>query len=200
MTLELVLSELSQLTGTRLYVEDDSVFSHWVHMAILTMARLKNFNCNKDTIRENLEEDVPQEVINNAVDRLIYLGLVNYDASGSLKRSQNHTTTKNDIFTKSAQPYFMQVSELAKKASSLSPEIREFQCFSLAINNDQIPAFKDAIRNFRGKVANLANVEDSNQVYQMNIQFFPLSIAPSSEVHNLISTIPSSIESDRDIN
>lgn len=172
---EMLLAEAGHLRGHKILVEDNSVFSHWVHMAILTMSRIKNIHCTKDTIREYLREPVSQDIINESVDRLLALNLVSYDENGSLKRHQDHTTSKNDAFQKSPHNYFEQVSELAIKGSQVPADEREFQCFSLAINHDQMALFKETIRNFRAKVAALADTNNSDQVYQFNIQFFPLT-------------------------
>jgi uncharacterized protein (TIGR02147 family) len=179
-----VLSEVAHLRGSRLFVDDNDVFSHWVHMAILTMARMKNIKHTKNTIHEYLLESVSQDVINDSLERLLSLNLISYDENGYLKRSQDHTTSKNDVFKKSPHDYFEQVSELAKNGAKISADQREFQCFSLAINHEQMPAFKEVIRNFRAKVAALADTENSDQVYQFNIQFFPLTKqAPTLRSH-----------------
>ena len=172
---EILLAEIAQLRGTKILVEDNDVFSHWVHMAILTMSRLKNIKCNKETIQEYLLEPVSQEIIDQSIDRLVRLDLIKSDENGNLTRTQDHTTSKNDAFQKSPHNYFEQVSELAKKGSQVLADEREFQCFSLAITHEQIPAFKEVIRNFRAKVAALADTENADQVYQFNIQFFPLT-------------------------
>lgn len=52
------LQELRRSSGPAAVVEDQSVFSHWVHMAILSMSKVKGFDCNPDTIREYLCDEI----------------------------------------------------------------------------------------------------------------------------------------------
>lgn len=173
--LKLVLTELSQLKGNVKIVEDNSVFSHWVHMAILSLCRLPDVVCNKSTISTSLLNQVPDSIINESIERLLKLGLVEYDENENLTRNEHFTTSKNDVFSKSPHQYFKQVSELAIIGSDLPANEREFQCFSLPIHDSQIPLFKEMLRNFRGKVSAMSLNQPCNQVYQFNFQFFPLT-------------------------
>lgn len=172
---DLILVETAHLKGTKVHVEDQSVFSHWVHMAILSMTRVKGMHCSKETIKSFLMMEVSQAQVDEAVERLLKLNLVQYNGEGSLVKNFDHTTSKNDAFQKSPHDYFEQVSELAKNGAKVPADEREFQCFSLPIRHDQIPAFKEALRQFRAKVAAMADTENADQVYQFNLQFFPLS-------------------------
>lgn len=173
--LERVLSEIKQLRGTKIIVEDNTIFSHWAHMAILSLSRVKNIKCTKESIKDYLIDSVSHEEIAECVNRLLDLKLLIQNENGELKRFHDHTISKNDVYQKPPHNYFIQVSELAKRGSQEHAEDREFQCFSLSINHKQVPAFKEAIRNFRSKLGTLADSENSDQVYQVNIQFFPLS-------------------------
>lgn len=172
--LESILAEVKPLSGTVVNVEDQSVFSHWVHMAILSLSRLKGVNCRKENIKNFLMDDVPQDIIDDAIERLIRLGLLSQGENGVLEKNYDHTTSKNDAFSASPHPYFLQTSELAKRGALENAEEREFQCFSLPIRHEQIPEFKQMLRGFRAKVANFAS-KDPDQVYQFNFQFFPLT-------------------------
>lgn len=172
---DLLLIETAHLKGTKVLVEDQSVFSHWVHMAILSMTRVKGILCTKETIKAFLKVDVSQNQIDEAVERLLKLNLIQYNDMGSLVKNFDHTTSKNDAFQKSPHDYFEQVSDLAKDGARVSADEREFQCFSLPIRHDQIPAFKEVLRQFRAKVAAMADTDNADQVYQFNLQFFPLT-------------------------
>ncbi len=173
--LKMVLLELRQHTGRTVVVEDQSVFSHWVHMAIISMSKIEGFRCTQESIRDFLCDEVSQEIVDDSIARLLKLKLITQDENGCFKKNYDNTTSRNDAYKKSPHQYFEQVAELAKKGALVPAEEREFQCFSLAIKHDQIPVFKEMIRNFRGKVCDFAEKETSDQVYQFNIQFFPLT-------------------------
>lgn len=173
--MELVLAELTKNRQPTVFVEDVSVFSHWVHMAIISMSKLEGFRCNKESISNFLCDEVSPEIVDEAVERLLRLELVHYDESGSLKKNYANTTTTNDAYRKSPHQYFEQVSELAKRGVETPAEEREYQCFSLAIKRENIPLYKNLIRDFRAKVCALAESDSADEVYQFNMQFFPLT-------------------------
>lgn len=172
--LDIVLSEVRLLSGTVIEVEDQSIFSHWVHMAILSMSRLKGVKLSKEMIKTLLIDSVPEDQIDEAFERLMTQGLLSTDEKGSIKKTFDHTTSKNDAFKASPHPYFVQVSELSKRGAEEEASQREFQCFSLPVREEQIPEFKQMIRNFRSKMGSLAS-DEADQVYQVNLQFFPLT-------------------------
>ena len=72
-----------------------------------------------ETIKEFLVNDIPGEVVDDSIERLLRLNLIKMDVAGSIT--------------------------------------------------------KDMIRNFRAKVCSFAESDTTDQVYQMNIQFFPLT-------------------------
>lgn len=189
--LRMVLLELRQHTGRTVMVEDQSVFSHWVHMAIISMSKVDGFRCTQENIRDFLCDEVSQEIIDDSIERLLKLKLITQDEKGCFKKNYDNTTSKNDAYKKSPHQYFEQVAELAKKGAHSPAEEREFQCFSLAIKHEQIPMFKEMIRNFRGKVCDFAEKENSDQVYQFNIQFFPLT---KRQTQNSLKTVTTAME------
>lgn len=156
-------------------VHDDNIFSHWIHMVILSMSKLSGFACTPETISEIVKEDVTLELVEEAVERLLRLGLIKYNAQGSLEKVYTHTTTQNDVSKQVVHNYYQQINELSRKAIPLPVEEREFQCFSMAIKSEEIPHFKEAIRQFRYKVSSMTAEGTGDQVYQFNIQFFPLT-------------------------
>lgn len=173
--LETVLVELSPFLGQTICTNDQSVFSHWVHMAILSMLTVQGINHSEESLSKALLLDLPRNIVSEAIERLLKLEFISKNEEGFLVRNQNRVVSKNDAFKKSPHRYFQQVSELAEKAAELDVELREFQCFSMAINPENFQVYKDLIRGFREKLSALNEKEDSKQVYQFNFQAFPLS-------------------------
>lgn len=171
-----MLAEQRGLAGESVaIVNEDNIFSHWIHMVILSTSKLKGFHCSVESLTELVGADVSPEIIQEAVDRLLRLNLIHTDSSGSLRKSFDHTTTKNDVSKAEVHKYYFQVNDLARKAMDFPVDQREFQCFSMAIKHDEIQLFKEAIRQFRFKVASITPEGTGDQVYQFNVQFFPLT-------------------------
>jgi uncharacterized protein (TIGR02147 family) len=55
-------------------------------------------------------------------------------------------------------------------------ELREFNGVTLSISMDKLPLLKEKIRQFRKEINELtSNLEGADQVYQLNVQLFPLT-------------------------
>lgn len=172
---ELLLNQLSPRddSGT-LRSEEPELFSHWTHTAILSLARLGGCRADAEFIRARLKFPVAIEQVRATLELLQRIGLLSVDGEGMLKPIPQHVTTRTDVSHRGAQEYFRQVSALAAEAVPTPLDQREFQCFSLGIHQRDLPAFKQLIRSFRSQSEKLASGE-KDRVYQMNLQFFPLT-------------------------
>jgi uncharacterized protein (TIGR02147 family) len=86
--------------------------------------------------------------------------------------------TLQDVPSAAIRRYHDSMIENAKEALHVFPvEVREFQGKTIAIPNDQIQEAKQLIRNFSKHFDRKIDVTRSDSVYQLNIQFFPLTDA-----------------------
>ena len=169
-TKEFKTRELSEFT----------VVSHWVHMAILAMTSVKDFDGTAEQAHLKLRDKVSIHEVRAALERLLGLGLLTRTATGKLKPTYERITSRNDVADLGAQKYHQGVMELAQKALEKVPvDRREFQAFSLAVPEEKIPLAKEMIRKFRSQFAKAIGSESGDHVYQMNIQLFPLTETPA---------------------
>lgn len=175
---KMFLTLLKDLTPTEILSRKESdnqdIFSHWVYMAVLSMSKLKDFKLTEENICKTLKGDVDEEFIKLVLYKLINEGLLIKDDQGNLIKKYDVTTMKNDIKYKSVENYFHQVFDLAKNEISSPIDQREFQCFSMPIKAENIEIAKKMIRDFRYKLS-LLGEENADEVFQMNMQFFPLT-------------------------
>jgi uncharacterized protein (TIGR02147 family) len=158
--------------------------SHWVHMALLSMAELRDFDGTAEQATARLRGKVSLHEVRAAIERLLALGLLQKQADGRLRPTYDSVTSKNDAPDKGACAYHQSVSELARQAVvEQGAQAREFQAFSLATKRDKVPLAKELIRKFRLQFVNAVGVAgDGDDVYQMNIQFFQLTESPDREL------------------
>ena len=171
---EVVMKELAGPKGTRIEINDEDLFSHWSNLAILSFCNLKT-NCTRKNLKSYFIEDVSQDLIEQSIDKLLQLGLLSEDTEGRLHRLYNHESSRNDQPMQSVRNYYRQVFDIGKKRVDFPVDEREFQTALLAIKRDQLPVIKDLIRSFKAKLAELSQVKEGEQVYHLNIQFFPMS-------------------------
>lgn len=159
-------------------LDEFEVIANWIHMTILAITQLKNFNGTEKEVYSLLGGKVTLNEIRAAMTRLINLDLLAWTDDGLLKPTCNYVTTKDDISNRGAREYHRQVMGLAKDALEEVPLTnREFQSFTMAVAEDKVPLAKKMIRQFRNKLHKTVSGEGDN-VYQTNIQFFQLTGCP----------------------
>lgn len=170
----LVLGEMASSHGKTVEVEDNDIFKHWVYVAILVMSELEGFQSSASFIKQALSHEVSEEIIQEGISKLLRTKLLSFDENGNLFRTQDHVVTKNDVSQAAIHSYYEQVTDLAKDSIKLPLDEREFQCFSFAIDDEQLPLIKEAIREFRAKITSIPK-KKADRLYHMNMQLFPLT-------------------------
>ncbi len=160
-------------------VEQYHMIADWVHMAILTLAKIDGAVISAENISQLIHEKVSIPKIREAIERLLDLGMLKEEGNKIIPTAQSFKT-KDDISNKGAREYHKQVARLGIEAiEEQSPEIREFQSFALTVPEGKIPLAKDLIRKFRHQLVHLMEADAGNEVYQCNVQFFKIVENPS---------------------
>lgn len=164
-----------------LEAEHYHLIADWVHMAILTLAKIEGAQITAENVHRLIGAKLTVPVIRTAIERLLDLGLLK-EENGKHIPTFHCVRTKDDVSNKGAREYHRQVSKLAAEAvTEQDPSIREFQAFSLTVPKDKIPLAKDMIRKFRHQMVQIMESEPGYEVYQCNLQFFKLADHPSAK-------------------
>lgn len=153
------------------------LLAHWFYVAIYVLIDLKGFTPDPEWIAERLRKKVTPKQVREALDALENLGLIAKDAERGYKQTQGGLSTAEDLRNLSAQRYHQQMIELAQDSLKNDPtDVREFNGVTLKISREKLSLIKEKIRIFRKEINELtSNMEDLDQVYQLNIQFFPIT-------------------------
>lgn len=163
-----------------LEVEQYHLIADWIHMAILTLAKIKGAEITPENIYELIDHKVALPKVREAFERLLDLGYLKEEA-GKITPAQESVKTKDGVPNKGAREYHKQVSKLAIEAiEEQDTTMREFQSFAVTLPEGKITLAKDMIRKFRNQLALVLESEPGHDVYQCNLQFFRLAKNPSS--------------------
>lgn len=163
-----------------LEVEQYHMIADWIHMAILTLAKIEGAVISPENISSLIHEKIPLPKIREAIERLLDLGLLT-EENGKLKPTFESVKTKDDVSNKGAREYHKQVARLAIEAvDEQVPEMREFQSFALTLPKGKLPLAKELIRKFRHQLSQIMDAEPGYEVYQCNLHFFKLVDSPSN--------------------
>ena len=174
------LSELHPSSPQKTKVLDEfEVFSNWIHMTLLSLSEVKDFNPDPAVIAKRLGRQVTSQEVRSAIARLKELNLITMDDEGGFVPTYKEITTADDVVNQATRHYHKQVMDLAKEAIEFQDvSRREYQSFSLSLPLSKLKLAKEMIRKFRSQLIKAMESEVSDEVYQMNIQFFQLTESP----------------------
>jgi uncharacterized protein (TIGR02147 family) len=153
---------------------DTDVLSDWATIALLVALEVPEYRTESALITV-FQDKLKSDEIRTRLAVLKEKGLVT-ETEGELRASQQRISTPTDWDNSAIHRYYSTASDLAKSAIPLDVHEREFQCFSIATSSEDLPAFKEMIRQFRTKMASRAlHAKRPDAVYQMNMQFFPVT-------------------------
>lgn len=167
---------------TRFIVDESNykVISEWEHFIVTDLFDLPDFKRTVEDIAQRL--NLSQTRAEVVVDNLITSGLLAYDAAGKLISVHGHVKTTEDIQSQALQESHLETLKMGmKKLEEIEVELRDFSSMATAIDLDQLLEAKTIIREFRQKMAGLLkNGKSKTDVYQLAIQFYPVTNASSS--------------------
>jgi uncharacterized protein (TIGR02147 family) len=161
---------------TRIPTSKLSVLTRWQAVAILEMLRLKDFRADAAWIRAQFHTPISESEITSALDALLTAQLIEKDGE-TLRLTNRNLVTDDDIPAPCIRAYHRNVIEAGiDTLENTDVAEREFISTTLAIRESDIPRLKENLREFRDKLlANLGDIEAAEQVYQVNIQLFPIT-------------------------
>lgn len=171
------LSELHPERDVKTHrLEQFELVANWIHMAILSVSETTDFDPAPESIAKRLGGRVTAHDVRAAVERLKSLKLIEFAADGRFRPTGHRTTSPDDVANAGVRRYHREVMGLAQEALDRVPlEQREFQAFSISVPDTKVPLAKELVRKFRSQFAKAIGLDDGDEVYQMNIQFFQLT-------------------------
>lgn len=148
------------------------VIADWYHLPLFELMKSKRFVANEQWIAKRLSLSLVE--VKTAIDRLEYVGLI--------KRMQNgyeileaDVQTSDDVASIAIKKHHEQMSHKAVEALSCTVDEREFQSLQLCFDQKNLKKAKKRIRDFVSKFDQEFKTNSSQDIYQMNLQFFNLT-------------------------
>ena len=159
------------------FMLDESYFkviSEWEHYAVLTLFNIQDFKPSTTEITKKLDMTPTRAEV--VLNNLLTCGLLKKDEKGILVKSQSRVRTTEDIDSLALKQSHKETLEMGiKKLEEIEVELRDFSAINVAIDLRKLTEAKTIIREFRQKMASLLRDGNKTDVYQLAIQFYPLT-------------------------
>jgi uncharacterized protein (TIGR02147 family) len=156
-------------------MEKFKLIADWIHMAILEMTKLGNFEGSAEWIAKRLKVPLPIGQIQEAIDRLVYLGLLKWE-DGRLVKTNERLTTPKDRSSECAREHHKQVIRnalISVEEQDLSERI--LNSCAMTIDSSRLEEAKQLILRFRSDLAKLMEKDGGDETYQLSVQFFKIT-------------------------
>lgn len=150
------------------------IIAEWEHYAVLDLFDLKDFDPSLHEIADRL--DLTQNRADIVVNNLITAGLLAVNPDGNFSKVHDDVRTTEDIKNQALRDSHKETMKMGiEKLEEIEVDLRDYSSTTVAIDLNKLPEAKTIIREFRSKMSALLRDGEKTDVYQLAIQFFPLT-------------------------
>jgi len=157
-------------------------FSEWYHAVIYEMCFMDEFRSDPAWISSVLREPVHSDEVKASLDLLERLQVIEFDSTkGRHVPTKVRISTANEIKSIAVVRYHQKMIQLGKETlTKMERWEREVSGALISISDEDLPEFKREMDAFLEKLLAKADASKAkNNVYQINLQMFPLIKAGS---------------------
>lgn len=170
------LDEIKVSDEDERFMLDESYFNviaEWEHYAVLTLFDCADFEAHSHVIAARL--GITQGRADVVLNNLVTCGLLSHSEKGLIK-SHPRVRTTEDVKSVALRKGHIETLEMGKdKLENIDVALRDFSSIMLAVDPEKVPEAKVIIREFRQKMAALVKDGHRTDVYQLAIQFYPMT-------------------------
>lgn len=156
-------------------------YQNWYNEAIRELLRFYKFIPSEKyayrKLARRLSPEIDENMARKAIRQLLKLGLLEEGEDGALKQTEQFISTGDEVDSFLIKTFHKTMITLAGDSIDRhSKEIRDISSVTMSISNDCFNLIKNEIQLFRKRILEMVKVDkESENVYQLNFQFFPLT-------------------------
>ena len=164
-------------SAKRLRQDQFEFCSKWYHVVVRSLIDLFPFSGDYPRLAAMLRPPITVRQAKSSVQLLLRLGLIEMGNDGIYRIRTKILTTGPEIASLAAQKFHLEAMELASRALREIPgEKRNIYGLTLGISQQAFQEVRKIMIESQNRILQIAeNDKDSDGVYQLNVQFFPVS-------------------------
>lgn len=156
-------------------------YSHWLHALVFEIIGLKDSPATPEAIAEALIPHAAADEVQRSLNLLESLGLIEKTGENeAYQKIQSHFIMDENIRGVGPLAFHSKMIDLAKDAlTRIHEDEREISSITMAMPEQSIATLRKLVEEFQNKVLELSEqFKESDTVYQVNFQVFPLTKKP----------------------
>lgn len=153
------------------------MYSEWFHAVIRELVSFKGFTEDYAAIAKLLTPSITPGQVKKSLKLLRDIGLIKKNKGGKWVQCDPIIKTAPEVESLSVRNHNRKMIQLAEEAiAAVPPHHREISGMTLGISRKAFKEIKKKIQNFKDDILSdvLADSSESEEVYQLNFQLFPL--------------------------
>ncbi|MBF0432813.1 MAG: TIGR02147 family protein [Fibrobacteria bacterium] len=158
-------------------------FSEWFHPVIRELVCIPKFDGNITKLAKSLRPPITTKQAKKSLELLLNLKLLVKTPQGGYSQADGSIQTEDELSSYIVLKYQKENLQLAEQAlEGTDPSIRDISTLTVGISLSCYHTLKKDIQAFRRHLARVVD-KDTGQdiVYQLNLQFFPVSETPKGD-------------------
>ena len=151
------------------------LFFDWRAFVIRELTKLEDFQEDINWVRERLNNRISNEEIKEVIDKLIIHGALKRSPKGLLQASSQTILPGDSISREDARIFHNEISELSRKSFDIDISQRALNSSTLSVKEENLSHAKKLIRDFQIEFSKILEEDNGDEIFQLNIQFFPLT-------------------------
>lgn len=156
-------------------------YDKWYHSAIRALLEFTSIKDNFETLAKMIIPSIRPDQVKGSIVLLSELGLIQPDSSGFYRPTQKSIETGTAASSLMLNNFTLSMIDLASEAMDrFSRDERIFSGVTIGIDTEGYEEIVAEVREFRRRVAEIAQRSSADRVIQVNFQVFPLSKTKSA--------------------
>jgi uncharacterized protein (TIGR02147 family) len=152
---------------------DFNIIAHWEYYGFLNLIETHDFQNNTAWISQKLS--ISKLRVKQVKDELLHAGHIE-EKNNILVRKKVNLNTTQDVVSKAIRQSHKESLEMAiDKIESVDISKRFYSSSTVPVSIDKLDEAKELIRDFREKLCALLQEGKKEEVYNLNIQLYPLT-------------------------
>lgn len=162
----------------QLALAEAAYHSTWYLPAVRELASSPHFRHDLEWIASALRPAISKDEAKHAVETLLQLGLLHIDESGQLRQRKSIVSTGSPPGGLHLRNYHAEMMRRATAAmETFAASERDITSLTMCISPDAFERIKGRLADMRREIIDLCETDvGSRQVFQLNLQLFPLSV------------------------
>jgi len=180
---ERLISLRKQKKVKKISEERYDYYSQWYHSAIRAIIGFYPFKGDYVKLAGMVSPPITPAQARKSISLLEKLNFIRLSENGCYRLTDTAITTGDHVKSLAISNFQQETMRLAQEAMDrYNKDIRDISTLTIGVSKEKIEIIKEILEETRDKIAEIANSEKRGDcVFQVNLQFFPLSNLPAAK-------------------